>query len=341
MNRARAALALAIMASACTVQSSDASDPNNQVDKVVVVGTSVTSALYVSGDLGLTTIPQDSSEKAILSKDLKIAIAITTPVSLAVEISSTECTQPDENKKSTAIGVIIDDSGSMGGTDPNMKRKDATIDFLNALGADDQVLLTDYGTTGEDLRDLLCASNKGTSCSPPKAAFSKDRAALVKAADLIEDAGGTPLYESCKQMVPLVDTIKDQRRGMLLLSDGEPNSMTNRDACHAAAKAAQIPVFTVGLGPAAEGDQFASPEAVKVLRELASDTGGSYASANDPAQLQQLFHNMGSALAKGSCRTSAKIADTSKITPGTKVSGTVTIGAKGAAAPFEFVAPQK
>ena len=56
---------------------------------------------------------------------------------------------------------------------------------------------------------------------------------------------------------------------MLLLSDGEPNSDDKRDACHAAAKAAQIPVFTVGLGPAAEGDMNVDPDAVKVLRELA------------------------------------------------------------------------
>jgi hypothetical protein len=341
-NRVCSLFTLAALATACTVQPSDSSDPNNNVDKVVVVGTSVTSALYASGDLGLTTIPQDAAEKAILSKDLKIAITITSPESLVVDIASTECTEPDANKKSTAIGVIIDDSGSMGGTDPDMKRKDATIDFLNALGADDQVLLTDYGTTGDDLRDLVCASSaNAANCSPPKPSFTKDRAALIKAAALIEDAGGTPLYESCKQMVPLVDSIKDQRRGMLLLSDGEPSSMDGRDACHAAAKAAQIPVFTVGLGPAAEGDPSASPDAVKVLRELASETGGSYASANDAAQLQQLFRNMGSALARGSCRTTAKVQGADKIVPGTKISGEVTIGSKGAKAAFEFVAPEK
>ena len=45
----------------------------------------------------------------------------------------------------------------------------------------------------------------------------------------------------------------------------------------------------VGLGPAAEGDPNASPEAVKVLRELASETGGSYASANNPSELDRLF----------------------------------------------------
>jgi Mg-chelatase subunit ChlD len=343
MGRVRSLVVLATLATACSVQQSDSSDPNNAVEKVVVVGTSVTSALYVSGDLGLTTIPEDGSEKAILAKELKFSVSITSPIAIPVEVNANDCTAPDANKSATTIGIIIDDSGSMAETDPNHKRKDATIDFLNSLGTDDQVLLTDYGTTGDNLRDLLCASSgtNNASCSPPKATFSKDRAALIKAVGLIEDAGGTPLYGSCAQMVPLIDSVKDQRRGMLLLSDGEPSDMEKRDACHAAAKAAQIPVFTVGLGPAAEGDPNASPDAVKVLRELASDTTASYASANDPAQLQQLFRNMGSALSRGACRTTARVTDTSQILPGTKVTGEVSIGSKGAKSTFEFVAPQK
>ena len=339
----------ALAATACTaVSSDDKGDPNARVDKVVVVGTSVTSALYTTGDLGLTTIPQDAASEPVLDGKLTVDIRITSPAEIATTVSGTECTVPDSNGKAVAVGMIIDDSGSMSESDPNLMRKAATISFLNTLGADDKVLLTDYGATGDHLRDLLCTSllavgADDSGCSPPKAAgFSADKSALVKAAEKIEAAGGTPLFESCLEMVPLVDSVKDGRRGMLLLSDGEPNSDEKRDACHAAAKAAQIPVFTVGLGPAAEGDINADPAAVKVLRELATDTGGSYASANDPAQLDSLFRSVGTALARGSCKTSATIADAAtKIQPGMKVSGEVTIGAKGAKSTFEFIAPQK
>jgi len=111
----------------------------------------------------------------------------------------------------------------------------------------------------------------------------------IAATEQIKASGGTPLYESCLEMLPLIDSVKDKRRAMLLLSDGEPNTQTQRDACHSAAVAAQIPVFTVGLGPVAEGDPRALPSAVKVLRELSTETRGGYASANDPAQLDQLF----------------------------------------------------
>jgi len=319
-------------------------DPNEKVTEVVVVGTNVTSLLYTNGALGLTTVPKDAaSGQAVLSAGLKVHIAITTPTPMTVDVTTTECTPPDDKAKGTGVGVILDDSGSMGMNDPDLKRKDATISFLNTLGANDSVLLTDYGHTGDDLRDLFCLSGGGTeaTCSPPKAAFTSDKAALIKAAELIESSGGTPLYESCVQMLPLIDTVKDKRRAMLLLSDGEPNSLGQRDACHNAAKAAQIPVFTVGLGPAAEGTPEASDTAVKVLRELSTETNGGYASANDATQLDQLFKNMGTALAQGSCRTTATIKGAATIVPGTKITGEVTIGNKSAKGTFEFVAPKQ
>ncbi|MDB5218062.1 MAG: hypothetical protein JWO86_5989 [Myxococcaceae bacterium] len=337
----------ALAATACTVKSDDQGEANARVNKVVVVGTSVTSALYASGDLGLTTIPQDAASQPVLDGKLNVDIRITSPAEIATTVGTTECTVPDQNDKAVAIGMIIDDSGSMFSSDPNNMRKAASISFLGTLGANDKVLLTDYGATGDHLRDLLCLSQLASgasedTCSPPRAAFSADKAALVKAAERIDASGGTPLFESCVEMMPLVDSVKDGRRGVLLLSDGEPNSDTKRDECHAAAKAAQIPVFTVGLGPAAEGAIDADPAAVKVLRELATDTGGSYASANDAAQLDSLFRSVGTALARGSCKTTATLADAAtKIQPGMKVSGEVTIGSNGAKATFEFVAPEK
>lgn len=335
----------ALAAAACTVESNDPGQLNARVENVTVVGTSVTSALYVSGELGLTTVPKDAAGEAVLGPGLKVGIRITAPVQLAATVASTECTVPDSAKKAISVGVIIDDSGSMSSSDPNKLRKAATISFLNTLGAEDKVLLTDYGKAGNDLRDLLCLSNPNAaagSCTPPKPSFSADKAALIKAAELIDDGGGTPLYGSCAQMIPLVDSMKDTRRGVLLLSDGKPTDTSKRALCHDAAKAAGIPVFTVGLGPAAEGSQNADPDAVKVLRELSTDTGGGYASANAPAELDGLFRNMGTALSRGSCRTTATVADAaSKIVPGTKVTGEVTVGDKGATASFEFVAPAK
>ncbi|MBX3186213.1 MAG: VWA domain-containing protein [Labilithrix sp.] len=330
-------------AAACALPSDDAADANARVDAIVVVGTSVTSALYTTGELGLTLVPKDASGEAVLAKNLDVKVVLTSHPEIGVEVSSTACTAPEAGKQHISVGVILDDSGSMGSNDPDVLRKKATIGFLDTLGNDDKVLLTDYGHTGDDLRDLVCESTNqsgNASCSPPKAMFSADKPALARAAELISDGGGTPLYEACVQMVPLVDSVKQGRRGILLLSDGEPNGDEKRDACHAAAKAAQIPVFTVGLGPAAEGNPEVDDDAVKVLRELSTETGGSYASANDAAQLDQLFRNMGTALARGSCKTTTRITNASAIAPGSKIRGEVTVGSKGAKATFELVAPR-
>lgn len=207
-------------------------------------------------------------------------------------------------------------------------------------GAADSAMLTDYGNSGDHLRDLVCEKNAGSSCSPAKPSFTRDKAQLIAAASqIVAGLSGTPLYESCVEMVSIVDTVRDQRRGMLLLSDGQPTSMTQREACHRAARNAAIPVFTVGLGPAAEADPKADARAVKVLRELASETGGSYASANDPTQLDQLFANVGAALTRGSCKTTLRVKSARPIEPGTTLTGEISVGSKGAKAAFTLVTP--
>jgi uncharacterized protein YegL len=340
----RLSLGLLLGLAACTIQvPGSESEPNARVDEVVLVGTSVTSAIYTTGEVGFTTVPKDTKDEAVLATGLKVDVTITNPPSVAVEVSGTECTAPEQGKRAIAVGVIIDDSGSMSSSDPKFLRREATKTFLNTLGTEDKVLLTDYGAGGNPLRDLVCESNGGgTACKSPTASgFTSDRAALIKATEKLVSSGGTPLYASCEQMVPFVDSVKDMRRGILLLSDGQPTDKTKRDACHNAAKAAQVPVFTVGLGPAAESDAKVEPDAVKVLRELSTDTGGSYASANDPAQLDRLFQNMGTALARGSCKTNARVVDAvNKLPKGSKVTGEIRVGTNGAKATFEFVTPK-
>ncbi len=334
-----AAVSIASLA-ACTISSDD---PNAQVDAVTLVGTSVTSELYSAGAFGVRTIPTKGDGSAVLSNNLAVNIRVSSPAGVTVSVDKTECNTPDPGS-SVNVGVIIDDSGSMSSSDPSRKRKDAVLSFLKTLRDKDAVLLTDYGqssSTGKPLRDLVCASSGGGSCAVSAQGFTSDRAALEKAADLIRASGGTPLFESCVQMLEVMDGVKSGRRAVLLLSDGQPNSMTQRDACHSAAKAAQIPVYTVGLGPAAEGDKGANDTAVKVLRELASDTSAAYASADIPEQLDRLFVSMGAAVTKGSCSSAARVSGVEKILPGTRVKGEIEVGAKGAKTPFEFVAPKK
>ena len=69
-------LLAALTSAACiAVPADDPGDANRRVDNVVVVGTSVTSALYTTGDLGLTTVPKAGANDVVLSKDLKVSLA--------------------------------------------------------------------------------------------------------------------------------------------------------------------------------------------------------------------------------------------------------------------------
>jgi hypothetical protein len=317
-------------------------DVNGDVTEVSVVGTGVSSDLHLDGTMAITVLPRNAAHEVIMGSNLVVDVKITLPSGVTVETTNTDCRTPAANVKSTAIGVILDDSRSMIENDPQMQRKSAAVSFLKALGAEDTAMLADYGNTGDSLRDLVCMKNGGAGCSPLKPSFTRDKLELIAAAaQIAEGPDGTPLYESCVEMVSIVGTMRDQRQGMLLLSDGQPTSTFQREACHKAARDAAIPVFTVGLGPAAEAAPTADAAAVKVLRDLAYETGGSYASANDPAQLEQLFQNIGTALAHGSCRSRLKVKTTAGIEPGTKVTGEVTVGSKGAKASFTFIAPSR
>ncbi|CAN5925294.1 hypothetical protein BH11MYX4_BH11MYX4_56190 [soil metagenome] len=226
---------------------------NDEVVEVTVVGTSATSAFRVDGSMGVTLLPMNAAHEIVLAGDLAVGVTFSAPSGLSVAVARTECTALAPNVDSSAIGIIIDDSSSMTENDPKMQRKSAVVSFIKTLGAKDTAVLTDYGNSAGGLRDLTCFDNAtGQFCADSNPTFTGDKAKLVAAtANIAEGPFGTPLYESCDEMVGIVDAVRDQRRGMLLLSDGQPTSMTKRSACHDAAKRAGIPVFTVGLGPAA------------------------------------------------------------------------------------------
>jgi hypothetical protein len=320
-------------------EAAGAVDPNAAITEVLVVGTSTASTFKADGSLGITILPKDAAHALVFGASLKATVTFASPTGLVVDGIQTSCSAAAATD-AAAIGVIIDDSLSMVDSDPQKVRKTATVSFINSLGAKDKAALTDYGNDPA-CRDLTCSDAKtGAYCADPTPTFTSDKAALIAATDqIIEGPAGTPLYESCETMVRYVNGV-DGRHGMLLLSDGQPTSMDRRAACLTAAKSANIPVFTVGVGPAAEADPKTDTKAVSVLRELASETGGAYASANDPKQLDSLFANMGTALTQGHCTTSLRVRAPAPIAAGTTLTGEITVGSNGAKATFSLVVPQ-
>ncbi|HEY0468737.1 MAG TPA: vWA domain-containing protein [Polyangiaceae bacterium] len=336
-----AAVASVISCAACSSSDETPSKINTEVESVIIVGTSVTKQIYIDGGYGLTLLPKDAQGKVLLGQGLTVNITIDRPDGFTSVVRDTDCSEPPDDS-GLSVGVIIDDSGSMSSSDPDLKRKDAAVAFLDTLSDDDEVLLTDYGATGSNLRDLVCAAASASAdCLPSSAGFTDDKAALLAAVEGITASGGTPLYASCRQMVPLVAARKGRKQAILLLSDGQPSDSSLKADCHAAAQAAGIPIFTVGLGPAAENETNSLASAVTVLREIATETSAAYASANDPKELTALFTAVAEALTQGKCDSNALLNEYSKLTVGTRVTGTVSVGDKQAKGTFEFVAPAK
>jgi hypothetical protein len=116
------------------------------------------------------------------------------------------------------------------------------------------------------------------------------------------------------------------RRVLVLLSDGMPDfepANANADQVIAAAAAANVKIYTVGLGHGSDRSQTSDATAVALLQKLANSTGGLYAGVATATQITPVLQSLASS------STSGVIVAHFKLTPvpgsGTAVKGTVTL----------------
>jgi hypothetical protein len=158
-----------------------------------------------------------------------------------------------------------------------------------------------------------------------------------------QPSGGTPLYRSAFEVVRWTDTTVVEvsaRRHVVIITDGFPrDSVPYKDSLFAAAARGGVRIFAVGIGPASDQGPKSSSQAVAVVRELATRTGGIYAGVTDAAQLAPALRALASE--PSGDRLLATFALGSVPVRGAVVAGTVTIqGALGrATAGWSFVAP--
>jgi hypothetical protein len=350
-------LLLALTSVACTISTgptssgpsaSDAGDaPDGQastsngaveVEEVALVGTSITSAIATTGLFGVTTIPRGAQHEAILDKNQAFAVHIVSPAGIELEAPVTECTAQPSAVQPSAFGVIIDDSIDMAQDDPQRRRKDATIQLIKTLEVDQTALLGEIGPIAFTLRDMLCQPTVPNSCPLVDAKpLTSDKSALIAATARVHAEGPDELFGGCAYMAQILGGLKDRRSGIVILSNGRPDAQDPRLAdCQM--NDSNVPVYTVGIGPGAEGGPNADPNAVATLRATSAMSGGSYTSIDSP-DLDSFFKNMNAAIARGSCQTTTRLKNPALLRAGTKVEGEVRVGNKGAKAVFTFVAP--
>jgi Mg-chelatase subunit ChlD len=327
----------ALVLAAC----SDSSGPDlPPIQSLAVSGVQLNAAAFrTSGQFGLGLIATSDAGNAILNTGVDVSAAITAisvgnPSASSIARVGTESSNPQSG--ATQATILMDNSGSMSGTDPQRLRAAAAKLFWEAVlpvRATNRVSFLDFGGS----------ASTGFASTRLLVPFTTSAARLDSALARVVASGGTPLYESLRETARWVDTstaTSGDNRVMLLLSDGQPNSRTNRDSAIAIAVRANITVHTVGLGPASDlATNGRDTVAIGAIREIADRTGGVYAAATDASALGPIFTNIARATSRGQLVTTFAISPVPA--SGTRVSGTVTVTSGGTSqtATWTFVAP--
>lgn len=334
----RAALPVAaLLLAGCSDSSGPAQQP---IQSLAVSGVQLNAATFrTNGRFGLGLVATANGGEAILDRSVGVsaqitAISVGNPSASTIGTVGTDAANPQNG--ATQATILMDNSGSMSSTDPTRLRAAAAKLFWEAVlpvRATNRVAFIDFGagaTTGFASSRLLVP-------------FTSSAARLDSALSRVVSSGGTPLYESLRETARWIDTStagSSDNRVMLLLSDGQPNSRTNRDSAIALASRANIIVHTVGLGPASDlATTGRDTVAIGAIREIADRTGGVYAAATDANALGPIFSNIARASSRGQLVTTFAISPIPA--SGTRVSGTVTVTSGGSTqtATWTFVAP--
>lgn len=311
---------------------------DQRIRNVNVAGTRVDGGVYGGAGFDLLVVPLDAHGASVLENGMSVQVSVTAPAGIAATVVDTQCVLQRE-RQPLAVGIVVDGSSSMERNDPDDAsgpapgRKATVHRIVDTMQPGDIGLLADFfGSTADPLRDLVCvASSPGTPppCIATAASLTADTAALHAAAAVIQNHFGTPLYAACLQMEGILAPQADQRKALVVLSDGLPTDDVARASCLDAARSSNISIFTVGFG----NDQGGTV----ALRDLAEATGGAYAQASDTAQLGRVLSNI--AYSDGFCTIHVRLDGMEGVAPGTTITGEVTTGTRGARGTFEFLAP--
>jgi von Willebrand factor type A domain len=183
--------------------------------------------------------------------------------------------------KATNIEAIIDDSGSMGGTDPNRLRVQGLDLLINTLGKSTKLGAVEFGSGFE-----ILGTKPADTLFPPEPVGPN--AATMQAAlnEKINADNGATDYNGAFAQADADNPTADAR---IFLTDGGHNEGAYTEA-HLAHP---VPTYVIGFG-------YMATEDLQRLEKIAKDTGGKYFALQDSSQLQSVMNSIGAAL---TCQT--------------------------------------
>jgi hypothetical protein len=319
--------------------SGDAAPPKPVVKDVDTIGVGVSGDLFCKdGSFTITVQPRDAEGNLVTPEleDLSCSSMLgTDSIDCSVQSVSCDAGGAAPNAR-TVVLVIVDDSGSMDDNDPDGKRQEACASFVEQLGADDIVAITDFGNGG---------TAPATALQTVQGLTDDKMLARDACASLQSGPVGTPIYGSVVDAASIFLPAAVEQYGknvnfsVLMLSDGQPDSDTaSREQGLQAIADNKFPIYTVGLGPAAEGSDSSDATATQTLQELSQASGGAYASSVAPEGLGGLFEQVGSVVRKGSCEVSASL-HADAFASGELVSGQLRFASGDLTTDFSFNVP--
>jgi Ca-activated chloride channel family protein len=191
-----------------------------------------------------------------------------------------------------SVMLAIDVSGSMQATDVQPTRLDAARSAARTLIDD---------LPGNARVGLVSFNAFATLVAP----LSEDHSATKNALDSLQAQGGTAIGDGIEASLRQLDPNGTARPSsgrpssmIVLLTDGSSNTGVDTQQAAADAKAAGVPVQTVGIGARNQmtyvQGQLIDGVDEQALQTISGMTGGHYYYAEEASQLQQIYTSLGS-----------------------------------------------
>jgi Ca-activated chloride channel homolog len=195
-------------------------------------------------------------------------------------------------KDQANVMLVIDVSGSMQATDVSPTRLDAARSAARELV--DQL-------PGNAQVGLVSFNGSATLRVP----LTQDHGAVDSAVDQLFANGGTAIGDgveaALQELAAHAPPPAPNRHSSLivLLTDGSSNAGIDPQQAASDAKAANVPVETVGIGQRGTGTAFVHGQLLdgvdeQALQQIATTTGGHYHFAQEAGQLQNIYSALGS-----------------------------------------------
>ncbi len=130
-----------------------------------------------------------------------------------------------------SLGLVVDTSGSMAGEKWDHARSALDRFLLELLGQEDEVFLYQFSGDPFLLED-----------------WTTDRARLSRAMRRIVPRGGTAMYDTLAEAVPLADSGRNRKKAIVVISDGnDTNSSTAVPDLKRLIRETEVLVYAVGI----------------------------------------------------------------------------------------------